>query len=480
MKRLLIIAMSLAALTSAAQTQNKYVELSKDRANDRSCWEWGDYIIVAEGATAYYDDLASISLKNKATGKYVIPVINKSLAKRISKGNAYEGIVNGITYPKKDNASADDYRQDGRIFFFDSSKRNTPAEMDGLLYLNGRKTYKYKYTSGTGNSYFCGLFRIEGDQLQQVSELPGGDLAFFNDIPAFAVTRMQRCTTKVTKHGVVRENIHNYPLTNIYAYDGSLLRENVLNISYSGTGDFFWVMDKEAVGDMEEHFASERKDYSEYSYKALDFNLNPVPRFAQYSFLGPRTAMKGGASKHLVIVDKGDLYGVIDLDGNVVIPPLYLDPVVVDEVLKEYVNISYSIWYERKAAYIRTHKDEFEKQEHFEARQADPALQEAYVQEKLADAYDTYLQEMLRKGVKITLGKYDAERECFPVFFAPAGWNGFTVPIPLDQAPAFKEAFESMKEEALAGATYTVRNDAIGIGRITFTLPDGNTVNCEL
>lgn len=471
--------LALAGLVWAAQAQTKYVDLNHDRYNDKSCWEWGNYVISADGAVAYNDDAASISLKNKATGKYVIPVINKGLAKRISKGNANEGIIFGITYPKEGKVLSS-YWERGRIFFFDSSKRNTPPEMDGLLYLNGRKTYKYKYTSGTGDSFICGLYKIEGDQLQQVCELPDDGLVFYDFAPAFGAIGEKRCTTKVTTHGVVRENIHNYTLTNIYAYDGTLLRKDVLGMSYSGTGDFLWVLDKEAIGNMEEHFASGRKDYSEYSYKALDFDFNPVPRFAEYSFLGPRTAMKGGGSRHLVIVDKGDLYGVIDLDGNVVIPALYLDPVVVDEVLKEYVNISYSIWYEGKAVKIRATKDEFEKQEHFEARQADPALQEAFVKEKLAEAKDTYLQEMLKKGVKITLGKYDAERECFPVFFSPAGWNGFTVPIPLDEAPAFKEAFESMKEEALAGATYTVRNDAIGISRITFTLPDGNIVNCEM
>lgn len=477
MKHLLITVLALVAMASAAQAQTKYVDLSIDRANDNSCWEWGDYIIAADGAVAHDDDLASISLKNKVTGKYVIPVISKGLAKRISGGRAYEDIIFGINYPKK---GQDDWKGRGRIFFFDSSKRNTPAEMDGLLYVNGKKTYKYKHVSGTGYNYLYGLFRIEGDQLQLVAELPQGELVLYDDIPAFGVKSMQRCTTKVKTPWGVQENVHNYPVTNLYAYDGRLLLKDVLNVIVSGTGDFLWVLDKEAVGSMEEHFASGRKDYSEYSYKALDFNLNPVPRFADHSFLGPRKVTKGVVTKHLVIADNGDYYGVIDLDGNDVIPAFYLDPVVVDEVLKEYVNISYAMWYEGKAEYIRTHKDEFEKQDHFEARQADSELQEAFIQEKLTGAYDAYLQEMLRKGVKITLGKYDAERECFPVFFSPAGWNAFSVAIPVDQAPAFKEAFESIKEEALAGATYTVRNDAIGISSITFTLPDGNTISCEM
>ncbi len=477
MKHLLITTMALVALASTAQAQTKYVDLSKDRENDKTCWEWGDYIIAADGTVHYNDDEASISLKNKVTGKYIIPVISKSLSKKISNGKAYEGIIYGITYPKK---GKEEWKGSGRIFFFDSSKRNTPAEMDGLLYVKGKKTYKYKHISGTGFNYLCGLFRIENDQLQELAELPSNGLVFYDNIPAFGAIGEQRCTTKVVTHGVVRENIHNYKLTNVYAYDGSLLRKDVVYIGPSATGDFLWVLDEEDVGGMEKHFASGRKDYLAYSFKALDFNLNPDPRFAQYSFLGPRKLPKGAATKHVIIVDMGDLYGVIDMDGNVIIPAMYPDPEVVDEVLKEYMNISYSMWYEERAAKIMATKDEFEKQEHFEARSADPALQEAFVQEKLADARDTYLQEMLRRGVKITLGKYDAERECFPVYFSPAAWNGFTVPIPLDQAPAFKEAFESMKKEALDGATYTVRNDAIGISRITFTLPDGQTVNCEM
>lgn len=475
MKHLLITTLTLVALASAAQAQTKYADLNHDRDNDKTCWEWGDYVIAADGAVYYNDDLAHISLKNKVTGKYVIPVISKSLAKRISKGNAYEGIIE-IAYAKEGK----DQRPRGRSFFFDSSKRITPAEMDGLLYLKGSRTYKYKHLSGTGSEYFCGLYKIEEDQLQQLAELPSDGLVFYDNIPAFGAIGEHRCTTKVVTHGVVRENIHYYKLTNVYAYDGSLLRKDVVYIGPSATGDFLWVLDEEDVGGMEKHFASGRKDYLAYSFKALDFNLNPDPRFAQYSFLGPRKLPKGAATKHVIIVDMGDLYGVIDMDGNVIIPAMYPDPEIIDEVLKEYMNISYSMWFEEKAAKIRANKDEFEKQEHFEARQADPALQEAFVQEKLADARDTYLQEMLRKGANIKLGKYDAERECFPVYFSPVAWNGFTVPIPLDQAPAFKETFESMKKEALDGATYTVRNDAIGISRITFTLPDGQTVNCEM
>ena len=477
MKHLLITALAMVAMASTAQAQTKYIDPYANRADEKSCWEWGDYVIAADGAVAYSKDQVSISLKNKVTGKYVIPVISKGQAKRLSDGNAREeGIIYDITYPK---LGKEYWRGRGQIFFFDSSKRNTPPEMDGLLYLNGKKTYKYA-SGKIGWNWLYGLFKIEGDQLKQVAELPLGSFVFYDNIPAFGVKSMQRCTTKVTTHGVVRENIHNYPLTNLYAYDGRLLRKDVLYLGLSGDGDFLWVLDKEAVGSMAEHFASGRKDYSTYGYKALDFNLNPDPRFAQYSFLGPRKLPKGAATKHVIIVDMGDLYGVIDMDGNVIIPAMYPDPEIIDEVLKEYMNISYSMWFEEKAAKIRANKDEFEKQEHFEARQADPALQEAFVQVKLADARDTYLQEMLRKGVNIKLGKYDAERECFPVYFSPVAWNGFTVPIPLDQAPAFKETFESMKKEALDGATYTVRNDAIGISRITFTLPDGQTVNCEM
>ena len=477
MKHLLITVLALVALASAAQSQTKYIDPYTDRAEEKSCWEWGDYVIAADGAVAYSKDQVSISLKNKVTGKYVIPVLSKGLAKRLSDGNAREeGIIYGITYPKQ---GKEYWRGRGQIFFFDSSKRNTPPEMDGLLYLNGKKTYKYA-SGKMGWNRLYGLFKIEGDQLKQVAELPLGSFVFYDNIPAFGVIGEHRCTTKVVTHGVVRENIHNYKLTNVYAYDGRLLRKDVVYIGPSSTGEFMWVLDKDEIGSMEKHFASGKKDYFAYSFKALDFNLNPVPRFAQYSYLGPRRLPKGAATKHVIIVDKGDLYGVIDMEGNEIIPAMYPDPEVVDEVLKEYMNISYSMWFEERAAKIRANKDEFEKQEHFEARQADPALQEAFVQEKLADARDTYLQEMLRRGVNIKLGKYDAERECFPVFFSPAAWNAFSVPIPLDQAPAFKQAFESMKKEALDGATYSVRNDAIGISRITFTLPDGQTVNCEM
>ena len=87
---------------------------------------------------------------------------------------------------------------------------------------------------------------------------------------------------------------------------------------------------------------------------------------------------------------------------------------------------------------------------------------------------------MKKKGVSISLGKYDSEKECFPIYFKPASWNGFSLPIPIAEAQAFKEAFDQIKDAALKDATYGIRNDAIAIDEITFTLPSGKSYHARL
>ena len=86
----------------------------------------------------------------------------------------------------------------------------------------------------------------------------------------------------------------------------------------------------------------------------------------------------------------------------------------------------------------------------------------------------------MKKDVNISLGRYDSEKECFPVYFKPASWNSFSLPISIAEAQAFKEAFEQIKDDALKDASFCIRHDAIALDEITFTLPSGKTYHAKL
>ena len=473
MKRFLLFALAFLAVQSFAQDKYQELKLSPSK-DDRACWEWGDYMIKLEGSSYYFNE-ATASLKDKATGRYIIPPVSKKVAGYYPKHcrNTPAGTI--LISMRKDTSAYSSWKDQG-IFFFDSSKRNTPKEMDGLLFIKGSIYVPYSSIKGCYDKDYYGIFKIEDDTLKQLIDLSGPDVSmkYLEDYPGFGLTRMETCTTHTRTPAGVSENIHKYKVTDIYTYDCQLVKKDILRVFVSGDKTFLWILDKEGVGDLEEHF-SEGRDYSGYGYSALSFDMKPLPQFAGHEFLGPREIKYKGGEKYVVIVDEGEYFGVIDLEGNDIIPPYYIDPVQVDYVLKDYAKVSYSIWYDKKAEFYRTNKGEFEKEEHFVTRFLDPELQDAYIKEKMGDAESDYLAEMLKKGVSITLGKYDSERECFPMYFSPAGWNGFNVPIPINEAPAFKDAFESMKADALAGARFKVCNDAIAISEITFTFPDGKS-----
>ena len=211
--------------------------------------------------------------------------------------------------------------------------------------------------------------------------------------------------------------------------------------------------------------------------QAVDRNMNPVPLFKAYDYLSPVNI----SGRRVVVAGASDHYGVIDEKGRIIIPLMYVDPVQVNAVLDEYGKIGFTSWYKNSVEKLMGTKGEFEKQEHFEARSNDPSLQEAYILEKLgADVEGKYLEEMYKKGVGLSLGKYDAEKETFPVFVIPAPWNSFSLPVPIAEAEAFKASFDEIKEAALKGAVYDIRNDAIGIREITFKLPSGKTFTAKV
>ena len=434
-------------------------------AEDRSCWEWGDHIIALDGA-AYYSSDKTVSLKNKVTGEYIIPRLTSKQIKHYIKPGLPVGTLH-IAQPSgwKNN----------RIKFLDSSKLNTPPELDGLVYIDAEQFYLPSWSKRkTYTQDFTGLYRIEANSLKPVVEMqhiqshPSRDYLSFNPYSFIRAVRSEELKDD-------KGNTHRFKVSNLYSYDGTLLKKDVLYADASQKGDFVWILCKEDVRDLKELFVN-KWTFIDYGPKAYDLEMNPLPRFEEYDYLSPRKS----AGHPYVVAGKEDRYGAIDEEGKVMIPFLYLLPEQVEEVMTMYSRVGFTPWYRKKIARFIAEKGEFEKQEHFESRSHNPQMQKEYLLEQLPNAQLTYMEELYAKGYSITLGKYDTERELFPIYVSPGSWNSFTLPIPIDEAQAFKAAFDSIKADAVKGATFTIRHDTIALQDITFTLPDGKIYQAHI
>ena len=457
---------------------------------DRDTWEYGDYVVALDGGYLPGTGGArAITIRNKKTGEYILGPIDQKTANLLEKNKfpAYTMLIAQCPdYTSKDSWEKVGQHNAGRIKFFDSSKQNTPKELDGKLLINGR-WYWPNPEAKKGVTQFSqqlGLYEIVENQLKPVFKIDpspnpfvGERFELFGDFGLFR--HWHKAESKwIDASTTPRKEINIiFMASDLYSLDGKLLRKDIIHLMPSADGTFMWCLDYATLGDSFRDYHENKRDFSEYNYSAVDKDMNPVPRFAGYDFLSPQREIAGQTP---VIAGRDGQYGIIHDDGQVLIPLIYDDPVQVKQVLKTYEEVAFSIWYQNKAEELLNEKGEFEKQEHFEARSKDPQLQRAYLDEHMgAQTESMYILEM-KKSVSITLGRYDSEKECFPVYFKPASWNGFSLPIPIAEAQAFKEAFDQIKDAALKDALYCIRHDAIALDEITFTLPSGKTYHAKL
>lgn len=457
---------------------------------DRDTWEYGDYVVALDGGYLPGTGGArAITIRNKKTGEYILGPIDQKTANLLEKNKfpAYTMLVAQCPdYTSKDSWEKVGQHNAGRIKFFDSSKQNTPKELDGKLLINGR-WYWPNPEAKKGVTQFSqqlGLYEIVENQLKPVFKIDpspnpfvGERFELFGDFGLFRHWHKAESKWIDASTTPRKEIIIIFMASDLYSLDGKLLRKDIIHLMPSADGTFMWCLDYATLGGSFRDYHENKRDFSEYNYSAVDKDMNPVPRFAGYDFLSPQREIAGQTP---VIAGRDGQYGIIHDDGQVLIPLIYVDPVQVKQVLKTYEEVAFSIWYQNKAEKLLNEKGEFEKQEHFEARSKDPQLQRVYLDEHMgAQTESMYILEM-KKSVSITLGRYDSEKECFPVYFKPASWNGFSLPIPIAEAQAFKEAFDQIKDAALKDALYCIRHDAIALDEITFTLPSGKTYHAKL
>ena len=174
--------------------------------------------------------------------------------------------------------------------------------------------------------------------------------------------------------------------------------------------------------------------------------------------------------------------GLMQLYGEVVIPAcLRRTDVSMDYWLRYVGTASYNQAREKKAAELRGKQGEFEKTADFRARQADPALQEAYVKKQL-EGYDReYLLGVVAQCIKDGKGSiglhwypYNPDEETFSFWSPLTPWGYYNLPVPVAVAPAFKEFIDKADGKALLNTSYLcVCNGTQQIASITFTLPNG-------
>lgn len=482
-----------APVLSAAQVADRQANLAywiDQLFEDRDTWEYGDYVVALDGGYLPGTGGArAITIRNKITGEYILGPIDQKMANLLEKNKfpAYTMLIaQRPEYTSEDSWEKVGQHNAGRIKFFDSSKQDTPKELDGKLLIDGR-WYWPNPEAKKGVTQFSqrmGLYEIDGNQLKPIFRIEpspnpfvGERFELFGDFGLFCHWHKAESKWIDTSTVPRKEIIILFMASDLYTLDGKLLRKDIIHLMPSEDGTFMWCLDYDTMGGTFRDYHENKRDFSDYHYAAVDKDMIPVPRFAGYDFLSPQRRIAGQTP---VIAGKDGQYGVVHEDGKVLIPLLYFDPVQVKQVLKTYQEIAFSIWYQNTAEKLLKEKGEFEKQEHFEARTNDPQLQRAYLEEQMGAQTESMYLSAMKKDVNISLGRYDSEKECFPVYLKPASWNSFSLPISIAEAQAFKEAFEQIKDDALKDASFCIRHDAIALDEITFTLPSGKTYHAKL
>lgn len=198
----------------------------------------------------------------------------------------------------------------------------------------------------------------------------------------------------------------------------------------------------------------------------------------------------------LALVKLDTKYGFVDNRGNVVIPLRYdfafsfnkgLASVRINDV-HGYINtngdwfaseIEGRQWLEqnpRFSLYVKRYveirinawqkKGEFEKTSDWQAR-----VNEATRNRKIAELTREAEQQFIKRygeDITYTLGRYDADNE---VYLITCNDKELLVPVPIAEAPAFKQNWESM----VKAPRYFVENDRLAVAEVAFTVPGGKT-----
>lgn len=113
-------------------------------------------------------------------------------------------------------------------------------------------------------------------------------------------------------------------------------------------------------------------------------------------------------------------------------------------------------------------KGEFEKTSDWQAR-VNETTRNRKIAELTREAEQLYIKEYASKTpLKYSLGQYDADNE---VYLITCNSKELLVPVPIAEAPAFKQNWESLVKTP----KYFIENDRLAVAEVAFAMPGGKT-----
>lgn len=323
---------------------------------------------------------------------------------------------------------------------------------EGLIWIKYEDLTNKYFSEQTGKweNYYSGIFKIEDEQLVPLfASIGQEDSCFIKIFPlkGLPYIAMEKKTFKETYKEVIRkkkkEVIKSKEVDSIttYIYDS--------DFEYAGKLDG-------SIGN-EYGYDSNHLYHKDGSRDTLDLS-----------------GITGGTFK-----DELGRWGIKDKFGDIVVPCVMTN----DEAKNAFRDRN--VWsFSRFCKQYVKKKSDFETQAEYDARMSDPQLQQKYIASKGLDA-------KFSKGYRLSLGRYDAETETFPVngymlvvqgtepVVADIPWNDFQLTVPRSEAEAFQNSWNKIIKESLENAKMGIRYDAVSIDDITFTMPDGKTYSWQ-
>ncbi|MBE6322777.1 MAG: hypothetical protein E7073_07145 [Bacteroidales bacterium] len=412
---------------------------------DEKFWEVGDYAVVQ--GTYKYEGRQAFGIINKKTGKYVLDPNKKEyedgdfgLQRRLHLGKRIVDV-------------------DDKHFLWAQIRLLPPPEGDpsGKPFVFIKFTKKFDKKDKIWSVDTHDWFQITDDDNLEPLDNSGYSVSQKYDLKL-----SEKNFNLIVKRG---GKVGYYELFNDDNYSYNPISGNAESVTsttlYSKVLIPIQYDSIVSIGDARRAFMG--KEYDLYLYNFKDFTKAP-DAMKQFETLEIRRIGKN----IMYIASINGRYGLVNSKGEIILPLVYGKET---KFIEYYKTISYTLWYEQEASKYIDKKGEFEKTDHFEARMKDAKMQEDYLREVMADAPQRYLAEKVpnKENLKLTLGEYDADKECFPISLAIAPWNIFMLPVPIADAKEFKTEFESIKASATKTAQLGIRYDAPSIETITFT-----------
>lgn len=193
-----------------------------------------------------------------------------------------------------------------------------------------------------------------------------------------------------------------------------------------------------------------------------------------------RFTTKLAKDKKFFKVTQNGKSGLYTDDGVLAAAPVYGPEADFELLAAGAESKSYSQWLKREVRKLGGTKDEFETTADFEARKADPALMQQYLDKVMPDPESKFVAWSLQQAPRhvLTLSAYDADKGCFMLTdSATSAFSAYSLYIPIEDAARFKEQIVTggKLQDALSTAQYTVVYDRLYLSDIVFTLDDGTT-----